>query len=105
MLNITIIDRSGNEHAVTAPDDGASLMDTIRELGIDEFGLCGGSCSCATCHVYVDTAFADAMTSMSADEDGLLESSSHRQPNSRLSCQITLTAPLEGLTATIAPVD
>jgi 2Fe-2S ferredoxin len=105
MLNITIIDRSGTEHAVVAPKDGGSLMETIRELGIDEFALCGGGCSCATCHVYVDPAFADAVSSMNPDEDDLLESSSHRQPNSRLSCQIPLTAQLEGLTATIAPVD
>lgn len=105
MPNITIIDRSGTEHAVAAPVDGRSLMESIRELNIDEFALCGGGCSCATCHVYVDPAFAEAMSSLSPDEDGLLDSSSHRQPNSRLSCQIPLTAQLEGLTATIAPVD
>jgi len=105
MLNITIIDREGAEHAVAAPEDGRSLMEAIRELGIDEFALCGGCCSCATCHVYVDPAFSDAVSSMSSDEEDLLESSSHRQPNSRLSCQIPLTAQLEGLTATIAPID
>jgi 2Fe-2S ferredoxin len=105
MLNITIIDRSGAEHKVVAPQDDRSLMETIRELDVDEFALCGGACSCATCHVYIDPAFADAISSMSPDEDGLLESSSHRQPNSRLSCQIPLTAQLEGLTATIAPED
>lgn len=105
MLNITIIDRSGTEHAVVASEDGSSLMEAIRELGVDEFALCGGGCSCATCHVYVDPAFADTVSSISPDEDDLLESSSHRQPNSRLSCQIPLTAQLDGLTATIAPVD
>jgi 2Fe-2S ferredoxin len=105
MLNMTIIDRTGTEHTVVADDDGRSLMEAIRELDIDEFALCGGGCSCATCHVYVDPAFTDTVSSMSPDEDGLLESSSHRQPNSRLSCQIPLTAQLDGLTATIAPVD
>jgi 2Fe-2S ferredoxin len=105
MLNMTIIDRSGTEHAVVAAGDGRSLMEAIRELDIDEFALCGGGCSCATCHVYVDPAFTDTVSSMSPDEDDLLDSSSHRQPNSRLSCQIPLTAQLDGLTATIAPVD
>ncbi|MBO9576601.1 MAG: 2Fe-2S iron-sulfur cluster binding domain-containing protein [Sphingobium sp.] len=105
MLNITIIDRSGAEHRVAAPQDGRSLMEAIRELDIDEFALCGGCCSCATCHVYIDPAFVDATSAMGPDEDGLLESSSHRQANSRLSCQIPLTAQLEGLTATIAPGD
>ena len=105
MLNIKIVDRSGTEHAVSASEDGGSLMEAIRELGVDEFAMCGGGCSCATCHVYVDPAFSDALSVMSPDEDSLLESSPHRQPNSRLSCQVQLTAQFAGLTATIAPLD
>jgi 2Fe-2S ferredoxin len=67
--------------------------------------LCGGACACATCHVYVDPQFADRLAKMHGDEDDLLESSSHRQANSRLSCQIPLAAIIDGMQVTVAPED
>lgn len=96
------------ENAVFAVEGsrGMSVMETIRDGGIDELeAICGGCCSCATCHVYVDPAFADLLPVMSADEDDLLDASSHRTPQSRLSCQILLAPELEGLRVTIAPAD
>ena len=76
------------------------------KAGFDELlALCGGCCSCATCHVVVDPAFADKLPKMSEDEDDLLESSDHRAETSRLSCQIPFTADLDGLHVTIAPED
>jgi 2Fe-2S ferredoxin len=77
-------------------------MEAIRQAGFDELeAMCGGSCSCATCHVY-----AKAMPSPpGGDEDDLLDSSDHRQADSRLSCQIRLNAALSGLRVTIAPED
>ena len=66
---------------------------------------CGGCCSCATCHVYVDPAFADKLPAISADESDLLDSSDHRNATSRLSCQLPMTAALDGLKVTIAPED
>ncbi len=103
MLNITVIDREGAEHAL-AGEPGRSLMETIRDSDIDELlALCGGCLSCATCHVYVDPAFESRLPSMSDDENDLLDSSDFRTPSSRLSCQIELSADLDGLRATIAP--
>ena len=78
----------------------------IRDSGFDELlALCGGCCSCATCHVYVDPAFADSLPAMSEDENDLLDSSDHRNDTSRLSCQVVLTDALDGLRVTIAPED
>jgi ferredoxin, 2Fe-2S len=87
-------------------DVGLSVMEIIRDGGVDELlALCGGCCSCATCHVYVDPAFADKVNPMGEDENDLLESSDHRNETSRLSCQIPFTAALDGLKVTIAAED
>jgi 2Fe-2S ferredoxin len=86
--------------------DGLTVMEAIRDNGFDELlALCGGCCSCATCHVHVDPEFVDRLPSMSADEDDLLESSDHRAASSRLSCQLPFTGDLDGLRVTIAPED
>ncbi len=85
---------------------GLSVMEVIRDNGIDELlALCGGCCSCATCHVHVDPAFADQVAPMSEDENDLLDSSDHRNESSRLSCQMPFTAALDGLRVTIAQED
>ncbi|MET0363398.1 MAG: ferredoxin, partial [Sphingobium sp.] len=71
----------------------------------DMLALCGGCCSCATCHVFVDAEFADRLPAISDDENDLLDTSSHRNEHSRLSCQIMLTEDLSGLRVAIAPED
>jgi ferredoxin, 2Fe-2S len=87
-------------------DVGLSVMEIIRDGGVDELlALCGGCCSCATCHIHVDPAFADKINPMGEDENDLLESSDHRDETSRLSCQIPFTAALDGLKVTIAAED
>jgi len=105
MSSITVTTRNGTEHVLEAKP-GMSVMEIIREGRIDELlALCGGCCSCATCHVYVaddDRARAGTAT---ADEDDLLDSSDHKQPSSRLSCQMAFTPALDGLHVTIAPED
>lgn len=102
-LNVTT--REGEESAVSAPA-GISVMEALRDNGFDELmALCGGCCSCATCHVYVDAADLDRLTPPGPDEDDLLDSSSHRRPESRLSCQIAFSERLDGLSVTIAPED
>jgi 2Fe-2S ferredoxin len=102
MAEITVTTREGKEITLAAKP-GMSVMEIIRDGGIDELlALCGGCCSCATCHVYVDAG--DAGTA-GADEADLLDSSDHKQANSRLSCQIAFTAALDGLKVTIAPED
>jgi ferredoxin, 2Fe-2S len=105
MPTITVIDRSGNARDVQA-DNGLSLMEVIRDNGFDELlALCGGCCSCATCHVYVDTGFSGNLPTMSEDENDLLDSTDSRNDQSRLSCQIPVSDTLDGLTVTIAPED
>ena len=105
MPSITIVSRDGSEKTVDARN-GWTVMETIRDSGFDELlALCGGCCSCATCHVHVDPAFEDKLPAMSEDEDDLLDSSSHRHANSRLSCQIEVGPALDGLRVTIAPED
>lgn len=105
MVSITIVTRDGSETSVPGAE-GLSLMEVIREGGFDELlALCGGSCSCSTCHVYVDPQFAEILPTMSEDESDLLDSSDHRTERSRLSCQIRCTPALEGLRVQIAPED
>jgi len=105
MPKLVVVNRSGEESTVEA-DAGLSVMEAIRDNGFDELlALCGGCCSCATCHIFVDPAFADKLPKMSEDENDLLESSDHRSETSRLSCQVQMTADLDGLKVTIAPED
>lgn len=105
MTQIHITDREGVAHALEAASD-ATLMEAIRDGGVtDLLALCGGCCSCATCHVHIDADFIGLLPAMSADEDDLLESSDHRTKYSRLSCQITLAPALDGLRARLAPED
>lgn len=105
MPKLTIVTRGGATKTIDA-ETGLSVMENIRDNGFDELlALCGGSCSCATCHVYVDAGFAAKLPGLDADENDLLDSSSHRTGQSRLSCQIPMTADLDGLIVTIAPED
>ena len=105
MPQLVVVNRTGEEQEVEAKA-GVSVMEAIRDNGFDELlALCGGCCSCATCHVYVDPAFTDKVNALSEDENDLLDSTDHRQDNSRLSCQLQMTAALDGLKVTIAPED
>ncbi len=105
MPNITVVNQSGDEKSVAATV-GRTLMETIRDNGFDELlALCGGCCSCATCHVHIDPSFMDKMPKVSEDENDLLDSSDHRTEYSRLSCQIPITEALDGLKVTIAQED
>ncbi len=105
MPKLIVVNREGEERAVEA-DAGLSVMEAIRDNGFDELlALCGGCCSCATCHVHVDAAFVDKLPTMTEDEDDLLDSSDHRNESSRLSCQVPLTDELDGLKVTIAEED
>ena len=105
MAKITVISRYGQGREVEA-ENGLSLMEVIRDNGFDELlALCGGCCSCATCHIHVDPAFADRLPKMSEDENDLLDSTDHRNETSRLSCQIPVSDALDGLIVTLAPED
>ena len=105
MAKLSITGRDGAQRTIEGKA-GWSVMENIRDSGFDELlALCGGCCSCATCHVHVDDAWLDKLKPISADEGDLLDSSSHRVAGSRLSCQIPFGPELDGLAVTIAPED
>ena len=105
MPKLTVVTRAGEERTVEA-EAGLTVMEAIRDNGFDELlALCGGCCSCATCHVHVDPAFVDLLPAITEDEDDLLDSSDSRDATSRLSCQIPFTDALDGLKVTIAVED
>ena len=105
MSKLTVVTRNGTEHEIEG-DEGLSVMEIIRENGFDELlALCGGCCSCATCHVHVDPEWSAKVGGPNADEDDLLDTSDHRVESSRLSCQILFAPELDGLRVRIAPED
>lgn len=104
MAEVVIVDRDGVEHRV-AGKVGVSLMETLREMDYGVAAICGGMCSCATCHVYVDEAWTGRLPAAQGDEQELLQELTGRRPTSRLSCQVEYTAAMDGLRVTIAPDD
>ena len=102
MTLMKVVDRDGIEHDVDART-GLKVMENLRELDYGVAAICGGMCSCATCHVYVDPTWADKLPAPMSDELELLQELSHYNEQSRLSCQIDFTPALEGLRVTIAP--
>ncbi len=105
MIQVSVTDREGQSRTIQV-EEGLTLMEAIRDNGFDELlALCGGCCSCATCHVHVEASFLARLPAMVEDEDDLLESSDSRNETSRLSCQIQLDSGLDGIAVTIAPED
>ena len=105
MPRLIVTTRSGETREVEAAA-GLTVMEAIRDNGFDELlALCGGCCSCATCHVHVDPEFDALLPRLTGDEDDLLDSSDDRDENSRLSCQIPFTDELDGLRVRIAEED
>ena len=105
MPRLTLTTRDGTRHPLEAAA-GGSLMQAIRAAGFDEvLALCGGCCSCGTCHVYVEEPGLGRLPAPGAAEAELLECSAHHTPRSRLSCQLPFTETLEGFSIRIAPED
>ena len=102
MPMLRVVNRDGVEMQVQAPDAGV-LMEPLRDMDDGVTAICGGMCSCATCHVYVDEAWQAKLPAPMSDETDMLKDLVSYRPNSRLSCQIQLGAALDGLRVTIAP--
>jgi ferredoxin, 2Fe-2S len=102
MPTVRVIDRDNVERAVEAPS-GVTLMEPLRDMDEGVAAICGGMCSCATCHVYIDPEWTTKLPAAMSDERELLADLAHREPNSRLSCQIEFTEALAGLRVTVAP--
>ena len=103
MARMIVVDRDGKEHDVEAKP-GLKVMEILRELDYGVAAICGGLCSCATCHVYVDPAWYARLPKPQSDELELLkELSDFRDSASRLSCQVDFTEALSGLKLAVAP--
>jgi len=103
VAQINLTDTNGRKTTLNF-NEGGTLMQTITDAGFDDLlAICGGMCSCATCHVYIHESQLADLPDMNADEADLLAMSEHREDSSRLACQLRMSAALDGLRVTIAP--
>lgn len=101
-MNIIAVDRKGKEHTVEGTE-GWTVMEALRDAGLPITAECGGACSCATCHVYVEDGWYEKLSPPRAEETDMLDMALAVQPNSRLSCQITCSPTTDGIKVTLAP--
>ena len=101
-MKIIVTDRAGAVHPLEALE-GWRIMEIIRDYGLPIKAECGGACSCATCHVYVDPAWADKLVPPTEEEIDMLDQAFDVNERSRLSCQILMRDDLDGLQITLAP--
>ena len=101
MITISVKDLDGQVHKIQARE-GDSLMEALREHEWGVAAICGGLCSCGTCHVYLDKEWLDKFQNADADEQDLLEAFDSIKSNSRLSCQLPLRLSHEALSLSIA---
>jgi ferredoxin, 2Fe-2S len=100
MVQITFVDAKGTQRTVPA-EDRSTVMETALKNSVPGIAAeCGGACACATCHVYVDTAWLDKVGSAEPMEEDMLDFAFDVRPNSRLSCQIRVRPELDGLIVT-----
>ncbi len=106
MPNINVTDINGQKRAIEY-ESGSSLMELLRDEGYDEIlAICGGGCSCATCHVHIQSEHMHKLPEIEEDEQILIELTDNYDPQqSRLSCQIELSDELDDLAVTIVETD
>ena len=102
MTKIIVKDREGNVQELSA-DIGLTLMEIIRDAGMDIEAACGGCCACATCHLYVDKDWFSKLTAREDDEESMLDQAFNVKDNSRLGCQIEFNSELDGIKVELAP--
>ena len=100
-MKILVTDRDGVEHSLDAIE-GWRVMEIIRDHGLPIKAECGGCCACATCHVYVDEDWLGKLSDMRDEEEDMLDEAMDVEDNSRLSCQIIMSAELDGLKLSLA---
>ena len=100
MTRITFIEAPGKSRTVDA-EDGSTVMETALRNGVPGIEAeCGGACACATCHVYVADAWIEKLPKAEQMEEDMLDFAFDVRPGSRLSCQIKVSAAMDGLTVT-----
>jgi len=100
-MKINVTDQDGNRHELEGIE-GWRIMEIIRDYGLPIKAECGGCCCCATCHVYVDEAWLPKLYAPVPEEEDLLADAIDTKPNSRLSCQLLMSAALDGIEVTLA---
>lgn len=101
-MKLNVTDQDGQDHTIDV-EPGPSLMEVILNSDLEIAAQCGGCCSCATCHVYISDFWLDRVPQPDEEETAMLELAMEVTERSRLSCQITLTDELDGLTVSLAP--
>jgi ferredoxin, 2Fe-2S len=101
-MKIYATDRNGKEH-VLGGRDGWTVMEILRDAGLDVAAECGGACACATCQIYVTDGWYDKLPERSEAEVDMLDMAIAVEPNSRLSCQLICSPELDGIKVTVAP--
>ena len=99
---IKVKDREGKIHDLKA-DVGSTIMEIIRDAGLDIEAACGGCCACATCHIYITNNKIDKLNKIDDDEESMLDQSFNVEKNSRLGCQIEYTNEMDGMEMELAP--
>ena len=100
-MKIYAKDREGKEIVIEGRD-GWTIMEMLRDGGLDILAECGGACACATCHVYVEDGWYEKLPPPSEAEVDMLDMALAVQPNSRLACQLTCSEELDGIKVTLA---
>ena len=101
-MKIIAKDRKGKEHLLEGRD-GWSVMEILRDGGLDIAAECGGACACATCHVYVTDGWFEKLPPASDAEIDMLDMALAVEATSRLSCQIVCSEATDGIKVTVAP--
>ena len=101
-MKIIVTDRDGNKQILEG-DNNSTLMEIIRDQGLDIDAACGGCCACATCHVYINEKWFDKINPKDDDEESMLDQAFDIKNTSRLSCQIPLSEDLDGIELELAP--
>lgn len=99
---IKVKDRDGAVHKLKA-EIGSTIMEIIRDAGLDIEAACGGCCACATCHVYITNEKIKVLNAIDDDEESMLDQAFDVQKNSRLGCQVNYTDDMHDMELTLAP--
>jgi 2Fe-2S ferredoxin len=100
-MKIRVTDQDGNKHELEG-DSNSTLMEILRDAGLDIEAACGGCCACATCHVYINDNWLQKISSKDDDEESMLDQAFDVRNTSRLSCQINLSEDLDGIELELA---
>ena len=102
MSKIFVNSREGSVHELQA-EEGLTLMEIIRDAGLDIEAACGGCCACATCHIYVDKDWIEKLPKIKDEEESMLDQAFYVTSESRLGCQIEYENEFNGIKLTLAP--